>query len=55
MIMQDTVLEGCANFDYLGLFDVHINLSKQGQAFFAFIKNATAVTEFLSRDLRVGS
>ncbi|KAH8031946.1 hypothetical protein HPB51_022144 [Rhipicephalus microplus] len=52
MIMRDAAVEGCGNFDRLGFFNVHPNLSTRAYNISAFIGNAAAVAGIRSRDLR---
>lgn len=53
MIMRDAVVEGSGNFDHLGFFNVHPNLSTRAYSIFASIENAAAAAGIRSRDLRV--
>ncbi|KAH8042257.1 hypothetical protein HPB51_021341 [Rhipicephalus microplus] len=52
MIMKDAVVEDPANFDHLGFFNVHPNLSRRAYSTFASIANAAATAGIRSRDLR---
>uniref|UniRef100_A0A131YBP8 Uncharacterized protein n=1 Tax=Rhipicephalus appendiculatus TaxID=34631 RepID=A0A131YBP8_RHIAP len=38
MIMRDGIVEGSGNVDYLGLFNVHLNLSTRASSIFASFK-----------------
>ena len=51
--MRDAVVEGSGNFDLLGFFNVHPNLSTRAYSIFASIENAAAAAGIRSRDLRV--
>ena len=42
MIMRDAVVEGSGNFDHLGFFNVHLNLSTRASNIFASTENAAA-------------
>ncbi|KAH8032965.1 hypothetical protein HPB51_004646 [Rhipicephalus microplus] len=55
MIMRDAVVEGSGNFDHLGLFNVHPNLSTRAYNISAFIGNAATAAGIQSRDLRISS
>ncbi|KAH8039075.1 hypothetical protein HPB51_005014 [Rhipicephalus microplus] len=53
MIMRDAVVEGSGNFDHLGFFNVHPNLSTRAYNISASIGNAAAAAGIRTRDLRV--
>ncbi|KAH7977139.1 hypothetical protein HPB51_027000 [Rhipicephalus microplus] len=55
LIMRDAVVEGSGNFDHLGFFNVHPNLSTRAYNISASIGNAAATAENRTRDLRVSS
>ena len=55
MIMRDGVVESSGNFDHLGFFNVHLNLSTRASNIFASIKNAAAAAGIQSRDFWVSS
>ncbi|KAH8038015.1 hypothetical protein HPB51_020535 [Rhipicephalus microplus] len=52
MIMRDAVVEGSGNFDHLGFFNVHPNLSTRAYSISASIGNAAAAAGIETRDLR---
>uniref|UniRef100_A0A6M2CW40 Uncharacterized protein n=1 Tax=Rhipicephalus microplus TaxID=6941 RepID=A0A6M2CW40_RHIMP len=55
MIMRDAVMEGSVDFDHVGFFNVHPNLSTRRYSIFASIGNAAAAAGIRSRDLWVNS
>uniref|UniRef100_A0A224YRB3 Uncharacterized protein n=1 Tax=Rhipicephalus zambeziensis TaxID=60191 RepID=A0A224YRB3_9ACAR len=55
MIVRDSVAEGSRNFDYLGFFNMHLNLSTRPSNVYASIENAAAAAGIRSHDLRVSS
>ncbi|KAH8030690.1 hypothetical protein HPB51_011477 [Rhipicephalus microplus] len=52
MIMRDAVVESSGNFDHLGFFNVHPNLSTWTYNISASIGNAAAAAEIRPRDLQ---
>ncbi|KAH8023434.1 hypothetical protein HPB51_014549 [Rhipicephalus microplus] len=52
MIMRDAVVEGYGNFDRLGFFNVHPNLSTRAYNISASIGNAAATAGMRTRDRR---
>ncbi|KAH7934564.1 hypothetical protein HPB51_029068 [Rhipicephalus microplus] len=50
--MRDAVVEGSANFDHLGLFNVHPNVNTRAYNIFASIGNAATAAGIRSRSLR---
>ncbi|KAH8042797.1 hypothetical protein HPB51_025849 [Rhipicephalus microplus] len=55
MIVKDVIVEGSGNFDRLGFFNVHPNLSTWAYNISAFNENPAATAGIRSHDLRITS
>uniref|UniRef100_A0A224YR07 Uncharacterized protein n=1 Tax=Rhipicephalus zambeziensis TaxID=60191 RepID=A0A224YR07_9ACAR len=51
MIMRDAVVEGSGNFDHLGFFNVHLNLSTRASDIFASLYEVRLAAKSFGSDL----